>query len=97
LYEEEKTRRKDLETKLWPSFQNLHCQLENRSAQLIEKLEGLQSSVDGVACELGQDSRIQKCLRALRKVQDVPLLTTKDVQKAEGMLRFIHDGYDPCL
>jgi hypothetical protein len=96
LYEEEKTRRKDLENKLLPSFQNLQLQLGNRSAQLIEKLEGLQNSVDGMACELGQDFGVQECLHALRKLQGVPFLTTKDVEKAERMLRFVRDGYVPC-
>lgn len=93
LYEEEKTRRKELETKLLPSFQSVQRQLGDRSTQLIEKLERLQTSVDGVASELGQGPGVQECLDALRKLQDAPFLMMKDVEKAERMLRFMHEGY----
>ena len=92
MYEEERTRRKDLETKLLPSFQSIQRQFGDRSTQIVQKLENLQASVDGVASGLAESSGVQECHDALRKLQDIPFLTTKDVTKAEGMLRFVHSG-----
>jgi hypothetical protein len=90
MYEEERTRRKDLEAKLLPSFQSVQRQLGDRSTQIVQKLETLQSSVDGVTSGLCENSGVQECLDALQKFQDIPFLKAKDANKAEGMLRFVH-------
>lgn len=92
MYEEERTRRKNLEAKLLPSFHSVQRQLGDRSTQIVQKLENLQASVDGVASGLSENSGVQECLEALRNLQDIPFLTAKDVTKAEGMLRFVHGG-----
>jgi hypothetical protein len=90
IYDEERTRRKDLETKLLPLFQTVQRQLGDRSTQIVLKLESLQASVDGVTSGLSRDSGVQECLDVLRKLQDTPFLTIKDVQKTERMLRYVH-------
>ncbi|KAH3945157.1 hypothetical protein HBI25_148960 [Parastagonospora nodorum] len=92
MYEEERTRRKDLEAKLLPSFQSVQRELGDRSTQIVQKLETLQSSMDGVTSGLCENSGVQECLDALQKFQDTSFLTVKDVNKAEGMLRFVHSS-----
>jgi hypothetical protein len=92
MYEEEKTKRTDLERQLLSSIQSMQHELKTHSANLIEKLETMQTSVDGVASEMNQETGVQDCLGVLRELQKTPFLTLKDGQRAENMLRFMHEG-----
>jgi hypothetical protein len=92
MYEEEKTKRTDLERQLLSSIQSMQHELKTHSANLIEKLETMQTSVDGVASEMNQETGVQECLGVLRELQKTPFLTLKDGQRAENMLRFTHEG-----
>jgi hypothetical protein len=89
MYEEEKRKRDDLEKQLLSSVQSVQRQLGDGSTALNEKLATLQTSVEDVAARDGQDLRVEECLAALQKLQSTPFLTARDVQKAEGMLRFV--------
>jgi hypothetical protein len=91
MYEEEKRKREDLEKQLLSSVQSVQRQLGDGSTALNEKLAVMQTSIENVAARDGQDSGVQECLSVLQKLQSTPFLTRKDVQKAEGMLRFVHD------
>jgi hypothetical protein len=90
MYEEEKRKRDELEKQLLCSFQNIQRQLDDGSTALTEKLSNLQTSIDGFAAVQEHDSGVQDCLVVLQKLKTTPFLTIKDVQKAEGMLRFVH-------
>jgi uncharacterized phage infection (PIP) family protein YhgE len=91
LCEEEKSKRSDLEKQVSSSVQNIQRQLGGGSTQLSEKLEALQTSVDGVVQDNKQDPRIEECVTVLQKLWHVPFVTSRDVLKAEGMLRFMND------
>jgi hypothetical protein len=91
MYEEEKRKRNELEKQLLCSVQSVQRQLDDGSTTLTEKLVNLQTSIEGFAAVQEHDSGVQNCLVALQKLQATPFLTMKDVQKAEGMLRFVHE------
>jgi hypothetical protein len=91
MYEDEKAKRSDLEMEILASVQGVERQLDDRSTVLVEKLVSLQASVHDATAGNAKDSAVQECLAALRKLQVTPFLTTKDVQKAEGMLRFVQE------
>jgi hypothetical protein len=91
LCEEEKSKRSELEKQVLSSVQDIQRQLGDRSTQLIEKLETLQTSVESAVQTNEQDPRIQECVTVLRKLQHIPFLTNKDAFKTEGMLRFVND------
>jgi uncharacterized coiled-coil DUF342 family protein len=93
MYEEEKARRNDLESQLFPSIRNVQRQLEDRSTQITGSISTLQNSINKAASGLGQDTSLQECIETLRKFQKTPFLTVKDGQKSEGMLRFMYDEY----
>jgi hypothetical protein len=92
MFEEEKSKRNDLEKQLLTSVQSVQRQLGDRSTQLVEKIESLQATVESVKADDKPDSSAQECLVALKELQSTPFLTTKDLHKAEGMLRFVHEG-----
>jgi hypothetical protein len=91
IYEEEKLKRFNLEAQLLRSVQGVERQFDDRSTQLIEKLETLQTSVGSMTHGNEHISGIQECLDILQKLQNIPFFTSKDVQKAEGMLQFVRE------
>ncbi|KAH7069910.1 hypothetical protein BKA63DRAFT_91634 [Paraphoma chrysanthemicola] len=94
IHEEEKTKRSDLETQLLASIQSVDRQLVERSTSIIESLASLQVSIeDGMAAD-ERNSSVEECLTQLRQLRATPFLTSKDVQKAEAMLRFMQKGFD---
>ncbi|KAF1850209.1 uncharacterized protein K460DRAFT_350291 [Cucurbitaria berberidis CBS 394.84] len=97
MYEEERRRRVDLEKQLLSAVQNTQRQLGDVSTALTDKLELLQTAIDGVAIGDDRDVGIKECLVALKKLQATPFITIKDVQKAEGMLRFVGERVDAGL
>jgi esterase/lipase len=92
MYEEEKSKRNDLEKRLLPSVQTVQRLLDDRSTQLIKSLDALRTSLDGVAANKETDASLQECVDTLRKIQARPSLTSKDLERSEGMLRFVHNG-----
>jgi hypothetical protein len=91
MYEEEKSKRIDLETQMLSSFQSVQRLLGDCSTQLLEKFESLQSSVESSVLANEKQSIVQECFATLQKLQDTPSLAIKDIKKAEGMLRFMYD------
>jgi hypothetical protein len=92
MYEEEKSKRNDLEKRILPSVQTVQRQLEDRSTQLIRSLDTLRKSVDGVIAEKETGASLQECLDTLHEIQARPSLTSKDLERSEGMLRVVHNG-----
>lgn len=95
MYEEEKRKRNELEKQLLCSVQRVQRQLGDGSTSVTERLGNLQTSLAHVAAVQEQDSGVQDCLAALQKLQATPFLTSKDAQKSEGMLRFVHERQAP--
>ena len=91
MYQEERRKRDELEKQLLSGVQNMQRQLGDSSTTLVDKLELLESSVNKVATKDDLHVEIKECLTVLRSLQSTPFLTSKDVQKAEGMLRFVHE------
>jgi|SRR5690242_809982 len=89
MHNEEKTRRIELETQLLPSVQTLQQQLSQSSIAFVDKINSFHTGLEGRVAEC----TIKECLRILQKIESLPLLTANDVQKAEGMLRFLHARY----
>lgn len=92
MFEEEKKKRNALEKELLSSVQGVERQVGNCSKQLFEKIENLKTSVESAAREDEEVSSAHQCLVILRELQGTPSITTKDLRKAEGMLRFVHEG-----
>lgn len=92
MYEEEKAKRNDVEKQLLSSVQGVQQQLGDHSTQFIDKLESLQAMVESAQAQDKSDPSAQECLVALKQLQSIPFLTTKDLEKAAGMLRFVHEG-----
>jgi L-rhamnose mutarotase len=91
MCQEDRRKRDDLEKQLLSGVQSVQRQLGDSSTALIEKLELLQSSVNNLADDDDHTLEIKECLAVTRSLQLTPFLSTKDVQKAEGMLRFVHE------
>ena len=91
MYEEEKHRRAELEQQLLPSVQTMQRQLSESFATLVKKISGLQASMETQTAESSRDSIVKECLLILQQLQSLPLLTSKDVRKAEGMLRYLYE------
>ncbi|KAH6629157.1 hypothetical protein C7974DRAFT_182211 [Boeremia exigua] len=94
MYNEERARRVELEKQLLPSIQNVQRQLNESSASHLDKLEGLRADLEGRAAETNTDQCVEECLLILKRLDSLPLLTSNDVRKAEGMLRFLHERSD---
>jgi hypothetical protein len=91
MYQEERRKRDEFEKQLLSGVQNMQRQLGDSSITLVDKLELLQSSVNKVSANDDRHVEIKECLTVLRSLQSTPFLTSKDVQKAEGLLRFVHE------
>ncbi|KAJ4371672.1 hypothetical protein N0V86_008225 [Didymella sp. IMI 355093] len=91
MYEEEKHRRIELEQQLLPSVQSMQRHLNEGAATLTEKISSLQASMADRTPEDDRDSTANKSLLILQKLQSLPLLTSNDVRKAEGMLRYLYE------
>jgi hypothetical protein len=89
--EEERRKRDDVEKQLLSGVQSVQRQLGDSSTALVEKIELLQSSVNKLAEGDDHNTEIKECLAVVRSLQLTPFLNSKDVQKAEGMLRFVHE------
>ena len=92
MYEEEKSKRNDIEKQLLSSVQSVQRQLGDHSTQFVEKLESLQALVESGQTEDRPDSSAHKCLVVLKQLQSIPFITTKDLGKVASMLRFVHEG-----
>ncbi|CAO2647639.1 Nn.00g085610.m01.CDS01 [Neocucurbitaria sp. VM-36] len=97
MYGEERRRRDDLEKQLLLSVQNTQRQLSDTSTALVGKFENLQSSLNEVALDKSRGTGIEECLKVLQNMQTIRVLTVEDLQKAEGMLRFLHERIDAGL
>ena len=91
MYEEEKSRRVELEKQLLPSVQSMQLQLNESSTVLVDKFGSLRANLESHAAEDGNNCSIKACLLILQKLESLPLLTSIDVRKAEGMLRFLYE------
>ncbi|KAJ4378000.1 hypothetical protein N0V83_000830 [Neocucurbitaria cava] len=97
LYEEERKKRDNLEKQLVLSIQSTQHQLAKTSTALFGRLETIRSSIDEISAEHTRDMGIKECLKALENIQNTRVLTMKEFQKAEGMLRFVHERIDAGL
>ena len=93
LYEEEKTRRVELEKQVLPSLQSMQHQLTEGSVTFRDKLSSLQAALGLRRTENGNNSNTKDCLQILQKLQSLPFLTLHDVRRAEGMLRSLHERW----
>ncbi len=90
LYEDECRRRLDLENNLVCAVQTLQREFINESTTFKGFFNELQSSFLTVDTEKHHNPEVTQCLMILQNLQKTPFLTTKDVCKSEGMLRFTH-------
>jgi hypothetical protein len=91
LLEAEKKKSTDLEQQILSSLQAIHGHFENSIGIMIEKLGSIQNSVEDTSADDKRDACLNECLDALKELQAIPFLTAKDAQKAEGMIRFLHE------
>lgn len=91
MHEDEKNRRIELEQQLLPSVQSMQRHLGESSVTLIEKVSSLQARLKNQTVEKQCDTTVKECLRILRELQSLPVLTSSDVSKAEGMLRYLYE------
>lgn len=91
VYEDEKKKRDNLEKQLLSSVLAVQKQLGDAFIPLTGKLTQIQVSVDSFAADDKRDAGVKECLDALKQIQTAPFLTLKDVQKAERILRSMHD------
>ena len=91
LYEDEKSRRIELEKYVLPSIQGVQHQLNEGSAVLSDKFGELLAALELRRAEDGNDGDTKECLLILQKLQSMRFLTPDDFQKAEGMLRFLYE------
>lgn len=91
VLEEERERRKELELQVKTSSDTLQRYLDTNSSALLEQLATLQNSVDTAVHDENRDAFFRECADALKDLRQRPTLTCKDVAKAEGMLRFVHE------
>ncbi|KAJ4299283.1 hypothetical protein N0V90_004527 [Kalmusia sp. IMI 367209] len=94
LYDQEKLRRSDLEQQILPVIQNIQASLKDDHAALVEKLSILQGSLKDTTGESERDAYLKECSAALRNLEAIPMLPAKDLRKAEGMLRFVHESIE---
>ncbi|KAF3042618.1 hypothetical protein E8E12_000579 [Didymella heteroderae] len=94
MYEEEKQKRTELEQRLLPAVESMQRHLSEGSTTLVEKISSLRASIASLAAENDRDSTAQELSLTLQKLQSLPLLTSNDVRKAEGMLRYLHERTD---
>jgi chromosome segregation ATPase len=90
---EESDKRVRLEQQIMGSIQSLQSQVEEGQGSLVEKLGAVQASLDMMAPDESRDTLIQEYMTALKDFRETPLLTIKDVQKAEGMLQFLRTRF----
>lgn len=91
MHEDEKNRRIELEQQLLPSVQSMQRHLGESSAALVVKVSSLQASLENQTAEKSRDTTVKECLRILQELQSLPVLTSNDVRKAEGMLRYLYE------
>ena len=87
----EKKKSADLEQQIISSLQAIHNRLENSIGAMNEKLGSIQSSVEDTSADDKRVACLNECMEALKGLRAIPFLTAKDTQKAEGMLRFLHE------
>lgn len=90
LLEQEKDKNAELKKSIIPGVRELNFQISKTSTAMCNKVEALQCSFD-TQDRSGVKEKIDACLDTLRQIQNLPHLTLENVQKAEGMLRFIHE------
>jgi hypothetical protein len=91
LYKEEKKRRSDLEQQTIPALRSLQELVEDGHTVLTNKLGTIQGSLDDTTADEDRNAHLKKCIDAVHSMQAIPFLTTKDVEKAEGILRSVHE------
>lgn len=89
LYADERKKRTDLEQQVTGSLATVQMDLQRTEGLLREKLTNLESSINDPAKDEKWAVPLNECVGALKSLQTSSLLTVKDAQKAEGMLRYI--------
>lgn len=90
LLENESTKRVQLEEQVLFSMHSLQQLLQDNNGVFLERLSNFQTALDNSIADDKRDACIRDCLDALKTFQ-TSTLCVKDVQKAEHMLRFIHE------
>ncbi|KAF2713754.1 hypothetical protein K504DRAFT_462253 [Pleomassaria siparia CBS 279.74] len=94
LLESEKRKSAYLEEQIKSTLHNIQEQLEKSNNTVFEKLSSIQTSVSDTTADEARDSCLNKCVDVLNSLRATPFLTVKDTQKAEAMLRFVHESFD---
>lgn len=89
LLDGEKNRRIELENHLLSSIQHMQLQLTESSTTLSDKVDCLRTDLEGDILTKDNDCNVKECLMSLQRLESLPLLTARDVRKAEGMLRYL--------
>ncbi|KAF2796924.1 hypothetical protein K505DRAFT_415434 [Melanomma pulvis-pyrius CBS 109.77] len=97
LLEAEKKRCACLEERVMSSLQVIQHHVENNSSVVIDKLGSIQTSVDDTTADKNRDACLKECMDVLHSLRATPFLAAKDTQKAERMLRFVHESIDSKL
>ena len=91
LLQEERSRHNDQQYKVLGSMQGILTRLDENSGALNEKMDSLQAAVDPCSSGNRRDSPLQHCVNVLEDMRRMPPLKYKDVEKAEAMLRYLHE------
>ncbi|KAL6709895.1 hypothetical protein ACN47E_000680 [Coniothyrium glycines] len=94
LYEKERDRGDELDKRVVALLQGLQQQASGIAIDLTAKLVALEVLSNQANVDPQQGVKVQECLSLLRAMVIQPPLTVKDVDKAEKMLRHIHERID---
>ncbi|KAH9879650.1 hypothetical protein IAQ61_001469 [Plenodomus lingam] len=94
MLQEERTKRDALEKSLLASVQTIQQQIGENTLTLITKLETFQSLAAKTSDLETQTSVSKECLAAIHCLQSRPFLTIENIQRAERMLRSVHERLD---
>jgi hypothetical protein len=92
LFKEEKKKREELEQNMMASLHSVERLVQDTNGTLLDKLGSILASVENNGANDSHDTRLQECVDALRNMRETPFLTIKDLEKAQGMLRFVYEG-----
>lgn len=90
---EEKNKSSSLEHELLPTLQEIWDCLRDNHATMKDKLCAVQDAVYGSSTGRELNTQIKEIFDTVISLRTTPGLTTEDVRKAEGMLRFFHERY----
>jgi hypothetical protein len=92
ILKEEKKKREELEQNMMASLQSVERLVQDTNGTLLDNLGSILTSIENNGAKDSHDLRLQECVDALRNMRETPFLTIKDLEKAQGMLRFVHEG-----